>query len=210
VAVEAVTLGTIAHRSVIDVLYGILVAADAIFLDDLSGSRFGANGVGDGSEDEGCHVVVTGLGFNQILGEQGMRGMAVVADGPFFMPGVIPTLVDPVHHVAVVAGGGVIAQVGRKIGDVKSDSDDGCQNNDCYQDGKFHESPQRPDAMSSEDRTRTKIILLHSEFAPVTFFTYPVLYIISLDASKILASAKVPETLTTSEHWSGLLPSLAV
>ena len=74
--------------------------------------------------------MVAGLGFDKILGDQGMRRMAVVAGGPLLVPGVVPAFVDSIHHMAVVAGGRVVAQVGGEIGDVQPHHSDCKQSKD--------------------------------------------------------------------------------
>ncbi len=96
------------------------VAAEAIFLDDILGAIFGPDGVRDISKDEGGHMVIARTGLDQVFGDQRVRCMAVVAVCPLLMRAMVPALVDSVHHMAIVTGRGVIAQVSSEIGNIQA------------------------------------------------------------------------------------------
>lgn len=131
VAVEAVAVKR--HGAVHHGIHGYDMTADAVFLDDLPRFLLRPNGVRDLAEGEGRHMVVAGLGLDNILGDESMGSVAVGAGSPAGMAAVEPAFIDIVHHMAVVACGRVVAQVGRKVGDVHPDTDDdqqGCQADD--------------------------------------------------------------------------------
>ena len=58
-----------------------------------------------------------------------MRDVALVTLGAHFMPAVQPAFVGGVHHMAVVAGSGVVAQVHGEIADVSEHAQD---DHECY------------------------------------------------------------------------------
>lgn len=100
------------------------MAAFAVLLDNFVGSLLGADRVRNRSEKEGGYVMVAGFRLDPIFWDESMGCVAVIAGSPILMSTVKPALIDVVHHVAVIAGGGVVAQVRGEVGDVKSRSDD--------------------------------------------------------------------------------------
>jgi hypothetical protein len=88
-------------------------------------------------------MVITGEGFYVILGNQGMGGVALAASGPILMPGMVPTFIRAVHDMAVVTGGRVIAQVGRKFCCVQTRTEYCNKGNHPYEKGQFHIGPPR-------------------------------------------------------------------
>src|SRR5574340_1652110 len=121
VALEAVAPGI--HLPVSYLGDGLAVAADAVLLDDFVRCGFGANRLRNAAEGEMPHVVETGYRLDVIFGDEvGMRHVAVGAVGPRLVTGVIPALVHAVHDMAVVAGGGIIAEVGDEFRRYHADS----------------------------------------------------------------------------------------
>jgi hypothetical protein len=98
------------------------VAAQAIFLDYLSRRFFGTDCIRDIAQHEGRYMMITRLGFNQIFGDQSVRGMAIVAIGPRLVAAVVPSLVGVIHHVTIIASRWVVAQVSRKVGHIQTNS----------------------------------------------------------------------------------------
>lgn len=120
-AVEAVAVKL--HRAIDHRRYGFRVAADAVLLHDCSGRLFGTDGVRDIPKDERRHVVIAGLGLDDIFRDQVVRGVAVVTVRPRFVPSVIPAFIDRIHHVTVIAGGWVVSQISGEVGYIHAHTD---------------------------------------------------------------------------------------
>lgn len=97
------------------------MTAQAVGLNDAAGGFLGADGLRDVPADERGDVVEAGAGLDDIFGDESVRGVAVVAGGPALVAGVVPAFIGGIHHVAVVAGDRVIAEVGGEIGDDRAD-----------------------------------------------------------------------------------------
>src|SRR4030065_2696212 len=110
VAIEAIAVRV--RQAFVGVSDGLGVAAHAVLLDDVQRGMPGADGVRDMAEGKGGNMAKSGLGFDQVFGDKGVRGMAIAAHSPFLMAGVIPAFVNGVHHVAIVAGGWVVPRGG--------------------------------------------------------------------------------------------------
>ena len=104
-------------------IHGIFVAADAVFLHNISGNLARPDGGWNVAKTKRSYMMVTVFGFDEIFGDQVMRCVAVRAVGPVFMCAVIPAFVDRIHHMTVITGGWIIAQVGGEVGDVEAYSD---------------------------------------------------------------------------------------
>ena len=119
------------------------MAADTVFLHHLARGLFGADGIWDIPQEKGGYVMVAGLRFDNILGDQGMRGMAIVAGSPLRMPAMVPAFVDIIHDMAVVTGRRIIAQVGGEICDVQPRPSHRQQGYDANNDRYFHDLTQQ-------------------------------------------------------------------
>lgn len=113
------TVALASHGAEVDIGNRIFVAAFAVFLHDFPGMRLGADGVRDIAKNKSGDMVVAGLRLGDIFGDQGMRRMAFIASCPFAVARMIPSFVDVIHHMAVVAGGWIISQVSREIRDIQ-------------------------------------------------------------------------------------------
>jgi hypothetical protein len=64
--------------------------------------------------------------------------MAVTAGSPLLVPGMVPALIDRVHHVAVITGHRVIPQVGCEIGDNHPHTEYNNQGSDAHNERELH------------------------------------------------------------------------
>jgi len=67
-------------------------------------------------------VVKARFCFDPIFGNKFVRGVTVVTGGSLLMPGVKPALINAIHHMAVVTGGGIVTQIGYEFGRVRENS----------------------------------------------------------------------------------------
>lgn len=112
------TVAARVHLTVGDIGYGGLVAADAVGLNDSVSGLLGAQRVGDLIKREHGHMPHARGHLAPIFGDQRVRGVAVVANGELAVAGVEPALIHRVHHMAVVACGGVVSQISGEVGHV--------------------------------------------------------------------------------------------
>jgi len=52
-------------------------------------------------------MVVPRFGFDNVVGNESVRGMAVRTGGPLMMRGVEPAFIYAVHHVAIITSVGL-------------------------------------------------------------------------------------------------------
>ena len=67
--------------------------------------------------------MISGLGFDNILRNEGVRCVAVVAGCPVSVAVVIPALINIIHYMTVIAGGWIVPQVGCEIGGVHANKE---------------------------------------------------------------------------------------
>src|SRR5512141_262265 len=94
-----------------DVVDEIGVAAAAVPLDDLAALRPRADDVGEAAEREGHRVVVAVQRLHPVLRDPARRRVAVVARRDAVVRRGLPARVVGLHHVAVRARDGVVAEV---------------------------------------------------------------------------------------------------
>jgi len=98
------------------VLDRVRVAADAISLENFIRLLRGADGCRIYLERERVHVPHPGIPFVKIItGDVLVREMAVGASGKMYVCRMEPALVLCIHHVAVVASGRFVPQVGGRV-----------------------------------------------------------------------------------------------
>lgn len=101
----------------------VLMAADAVVLDDLDRGRSGLNDLRLPSHREDRSMVESVFCFEEVLvGDVVVRYMAVVAVSHFPVGAMRPCDVLGLHDVAVDTGLGIVRQVGRGITEIKQEN----------------------------------------------------------------------------------------
>ena len=139
-----------------DVLDNLLVAIEAGLLGDLEIALLDANGVLKLSGGEGERVPEPVVGFDPVLAEEVVGGVAIVADGDGAVTGFKPGVVVILHDVAVGAGFWIVGKIRSPLGvnegertDSTSDTDRSA-NNDPFNCARFHP----PDKVALVELTR--------------------------------------------------------
>jgi len=93
-----------------------LMTPDADFLKDLRVAFFDHDRFVEILQCEALRMVITVLGFGDVLADQIMRNVAVIADGDVMMAGLLPGVVLVIHDVAIGAGFGVVGKISEGVG----------------------------------------------------------------------------------------------
>jgi hypothetical protein len=118
-AANAVDVSAAMRRTEAYVRDEILMAAQAVFLQLYGIHGTDANGVGKVLQGELHRVIPAIVRLGDEFGDERMWGVAIVADGPAMVAGLLPGIELFLHDVAVGALLGVVAEVGEAFGELK-------------------------------------------------------------------------------------------
>ena len=111
------TLGFAAGETMTEnVVDDIVMTVEAILVQDARTDRPQANRFGKILERETLGVPKPVFGLHQILEYEFMWNVAIVASGDRMMTGLLPAVVLIAHDVAIDAGLGIAAQIGKPFG----------------------------------------------------------------------------------------------
>ena len=116
VAMDATYGIRIAYIPLEEVVNLVVMAFNAIVLEDFFVLPLDHDGLVKFLCRKALRVMVAVLGFRQVLGEKGMWQMAVDTGGNGVVAGFLPGVVLRIHDMAVGAGFGIRAEVGKSLG----------------------------------------------------------------------------------------------
>ena len=112
-AAHCIRIGVIPSEKL---MHHVVVALDAIMLKNPLVLPFDHDGLVKILQGEALGMVVAVLGFRQVLGEKRVWKMAINARGNAVVAGFLPRVILRIHDVAIGAGFGIRAEVGKPLG----------------------------------------------------------------------------------------------
>jgi hypothetical protein len=97
-------------------MHHVIVALDAIMLKNPLVLPLDHDGLVEVLQCKALGMVVAVLGFRHVLGKKRVRKMAVDAGGNAVVAGFLPRVVLRIHDMAIGAGFGISAEVGKPLG----------------------------------------------------------------------------------------------